>query len=370
MGIISVENTDRLYWLGRYSERVYTTIKLFADSYDDMIDYYFDSYAEFCRRLDIPNIYDSRETFIARYCFDPDDPNSIHANRIRAYDNCVVLREAIGSETVSYIQLAMYDMNRARASQAPLVELQKVTDNILAFWGIADDSIDSENVRNLIKVGKRVERLDLYARLRMPVPEMQREFHRLAGRIGRTCLKYNEARLARLSELVEAPEIDYAQVVSTVEALTAFAAQFSFPADMGALDRACTFMDGLHDRFVYTPGVTDIHTTAEQAMALGQGVCQDYAHILLSLCRMEQIPCRYVVGMLLGEGLSHAWVEIADGERWYALDPTNRLLVDDQHIKISAGRDYTDCTINQGLFVGRTRQTQQAVVSVQEEKKP
>ena len=294
MGIISVENTDRLYWLGRYSERVYTTIKLFADSYDDMIDYYFDSYAEFCRRLDIPNIYDSRETFIARYCFDPDDPNSIHANLIRAYDNCVVLREAIGSETVSYIQLAMYDMNRARASQAPLVELQKVTDNILAFWGIADDSIDSENVRNLIKVGKRVERLD----------------------------------------------------------------------------RACAFMDGLHDRFVYTPGVTDIHTTAEQAMALGQGVCQDYAHILLSLCRMEQIPCRYVVGMLLGEGLSHAWVEIADGERWYALDPTNRLLVDDQHIKISAGRDYTDCTINQGLFVGRTRQTQQAVVSVQEEKKP
>lgn len=111
-------------------------------------------------------------------------------------------------------------------------------------------------------------------------------------------------------------------------------------------------------------------TTAEQAMALGQGVCQDYAHILLSLCRMEQIPCRYAVGMLLGEGLSHAWVEIADGERWYALDPTNRLLVDDQHIKISAGRDYTDCTINQGLFVGRTRQTQQAVVSVQEEKKP
>lgn len=194
MGIISVENTDRLYWLGRYSERVYTTIKLFADSYDDMIDYYFDSYAEFCRRLDIPNIYDSRETFIARYCFDPDDPDSIHANLIRAYDNCVVLREAIGSETVSYIQLAMYDMNRARASQAPLVELQKVTDNILAFWGIADDSIDSENVRNLIKVGKRVERLDLYARLRMPVPEMQREFHRLAGRIGRTCLKYNEAR--------------------------------------------------------------------------------------------------------------------------------------------------------------------------------
>ncbi|MCC8067305.1 MAG: transglutaminase family protein [Clostridiales bacterium] len=127
-----------------------------------------------------------------------------------------------------------------------------------------------------------------------------------------------------------------------------------------------TMMRALHDRFSYVQGVTDVQTTAEEAMALGKGVCQDYSHILLSLCRMHRIPCRYVVGMLIGEGLSHAWVEVCSNGRWYAFDPTNNLIVDDAHIKISAGRDYHDCIVSQGVFVGRTTQTQTVAVRVRE----
>lgn len=149
-------------------------------------------------------------------------------------------------------------------------------------------------------------------------------------------------------------------------ALLAFAQQFSFSPDMNGLDKALTLMRGLYGQFRYVQGVTDIHTTAEQAMTLGEGVCQDYSHILLSLCRMQKIPARYVVGMLMGEGLSHAWVEVCSGGRWYALDPTNNLIVDDQHICISKGRDYKDCIINQGVFVGAARQTQEASVIVTE----
>lgn len=219
MGIISVENTDRLYWLGRYSERVYTTIRLFSDSYDHMIDAYINDIEDFCRRLDIPNIYDSKDNFIERYCFDETDPNSIYSNLVRAYDNCVTLREEIGSETVSYIQLAMYEMQKAQRSPSPLIELQRVNDNILAFWGIADDQIDSENVRNMIKVGKRVERLDLYARLHASRAQMLREVHRLAGRIPRTNLKYKKEQLDELNALVSAPEINYYTVVQKVETL-------------------------------------------------------------------------------------------------------------------------------------------------------
>lgn len=219
MGIISVENADRLYWLGRYSERVYTTIRLFSVSYDDMIDAQADSYDEFCKRLEIPNIYTSRKNFIERYCFDGEDPNSIFSNLMRAYDNAVVLREEIGSETISYIQLAVYAMNKVKISPAPMIELQKVMDNILAFWGIADDSIDSENVRNIIKVGKRVERLDLYGRLHAPRTEMLREVHRLSGRIPRTCLNYRPEDLQELQNLVESSEIDYHSVVEKVENL-------------------------------------------------------------------------------------------------------------------------------------------------------
>lgn len=136
--------------------------------------------------------------------------------------------------------------------------------------------------------------------------------------------------------------------------------------NMNALDKALTFQETLHKNFQYMQGFTTIQTTAEEAITLGKGVCQDYSHILLSLCRLEHIPSRYVVGMLMGEGLSHAWVEICDNGRWIALDPTNNLIVTDQHIKISSGRDYQDCLINQGLFVGQTTQIQTIHVSVTE----
>lgn len=219
MGIISIEHTDRLYWLGRYSERVYTTIRLFAKSFDSMIDNHLDDYEEFCRKLDIPNRYASREAFCREYCFSPQDPNSIYTNLTRAYDNCVTLREEIGSETLCHIQLAVYALDKARISQAPLVELQRVSDCILAFWGLTDDRIESENVRNIIKVGKRVERLDLYGRLHMPRENLLREVHRLAGRIPKTCLKYHAENLKELETLALSPVIDYDRIVVLVDHL-------------------------------------------------------------------------------------------------------------------------------------------------------
>lgn len=84
------------------------------------------------------------------------NPDSIFSNLNRAYDNAIVLREEIGSEALSYIQLAIYDMNKASVSKAPLIHFQSVIDNLLAFWGIADDKIDSEQTRNIIKTGNRL----------------------------------------------------------------------------------------------------------------------------------------------------------------------------------------------------------------------
>lgn len=220
MGTLSLENIDRLYWLGRYSERVYTTVRLFSDSFDQLIDHAgegLEHIDRFCRSLEIPSIYHSREDFFAHYCFDPEDSNSIHANLLRAYDNCVTLRELVGSETVAYIQLALYELQKASVSPAPLVELQRVDDNILAFWGIVDDSIDSENVRNIIKVGKRVERLDLYIRLHRPAADLRREAHRLAGRIPRTQLHYDPSALQTLVALAEAEEPDHFALLRQVE---------------------------------------------------------------------------------------------------------------------------------------------------------
>ena len=167
----------------------------------------------------IPNIYTSLEDFSRRYCFDAEDINSIYSNLMRAYDNAIVLREEIGSETLSYIQLAVYAMNKAATQDAPLLTLQKVSDNIAAFWGIADDTIDDSQVRNLIKLGKRIERIDIYGRLHMKKDELKREVKRLNTRIGTLALRYDHKKLMHINYLVEEDEPDYKLIVEEVEAL-------------------------------------------------------------------------------------------------------------------------------------------------------
>ena len=137
-------------------------------------------------------------------------------------------------------------------------------------------------------------------------------------------------------------------------------------ADMSLYDKALVYMEAVHGSIQYGRGVTDINTAAEDALALGRGVCQDYSHILLALCREDRIPSRYVVGMLTGDGESHAWVEIYDGVHWYGFDPTNNVPVKDSHIKISHGRDYRDCSINRGVFTGQAAQRQSILVEVTE----
>ena len=135
---------------------------------------------------------------------------------------------------------------------------------------------------------------------------------------------------------------------------------------MNDYERAVYMMGRLYDEYWYSPGVTGITTSAEEAFSLGRGVCQDYAHILLALCRLERIPCRYVAGMIPGEGATHAWTEVYDSGVWKPVDPTHNRECDDTYIKISSGRDAQDCAINQGVFYGGGRQTQEvkAVVEV------
>ncbi len=132
------------------------------------------------------------------------------------------------------------------------------------------------------------------------------------------------------------------------------------------LQRAIFLMNLLYEKFTYTQGVTNINTTAGEAMKLGEGVCQDYSHILIALCRKCKIPARYVVGMIIGEGATHAWVEVYYDGSWYGLDPTHNKEVDDYFIKISHGRDYEDCIVDKGVFTGSTTQSQEIHVNVEE----
>ncbi len=219
MGIISVEQVDHLYWLGRYTERVYTTLKAFEKSYDKMIDAREDDYHYYCESLDIPDIYYSKEDFLFRYPFDATIADSIISNLNRAYDNAIVLRETIGSDALSYIQLSIYAMNRAAQSDAPLIELQQIADQILSFWGIIDDQIDSEQVRNILKSGKRIERVDLFARLELDKVTLERETRRMIPRVLRSGMKYNEKALSMVSSLINDSNLNYNDIITNVEAI-------------------------------------------------------------------------------------------------------------------------------------------------------
>ncbi len=219
MGIISIEQANCLYWLGRYTERVYTTIRIYFERFDRMIDENQDSYEQFCQMIDIPNIYTSREDFLKRYPFDTDNPDSIISNMYRAYDNGIVLREKITTEALSYIQLAVYELKKAAVSRSPLIEMQQVLDYLLAFWGTIDDRIDSEHIRNVIKAGKRIERIDLYARLGLDAKEILREVHRMKPRVEKSGLSYEKEKLDQLEALVLEDKIDYYKIVFLVESI-------------------------------------------------------------------------------------------------------------------------------------------------------
>ncbi len=132
------------------------------------------------------------------------------------------------------------------------------------------------------------------------------------------------------------------------------------------LSRACALMEAIGDVMSYTPGITDVSTTAAGAFALRQGVCQDYAHLLIALCRLDGIPARYAAGMIHGEGLTHGWTEIYDGSCWIGLDPTHSKMADDHLIKLCHGRDYADCAVVRGIFYGNFQQEQSVRVVVED----
>ena len=104
----------------------------------------------------------------------------------------------------------------------------------------------------------------------------------------------------------------------------------------------------------YQNDVTTVETTAAQALILGRGLCQDFAHLMLSICRTAGLPARYVSGHLLGEGGSHAWVEVLlpseGGLAAVGFDPTNNRHPNMDYVVVAVGRDYRDVSPVSGSF--------------------
>ena len=122
----------------------------------------------------------------------------------------------------------------------------------------------------------------------------------------------------------------------------------------------------VHGAMAYEPGSTTVSTTASEAFAARSGVCQDFAHIMIAALRSAGVPARYVSGLAVGEGTTHAWVQAHIGGCWRGYDPTRNARVDEGYLPIAVGRDWSDCPIERGSFWGLVDQTQTVFMTMKE----
>jgi transglutaminase-like putative cysteine protease len=132
-------------------------------------------------------------------------------------------------------------------------------------------------------------------------------------------------------------------------------------------------VEWVHEEMAYIAGTTSVHTSAVQAWDERKGVCQDYAHLTLLLLRSMGIPSRYVSGYLhpkskaaigeTDEGQSHAWIEAWVGG-WSGYDPTNAIVVGEQHVSVGVGRDYGDVPPLKGVYSGGGSTALEVVVEI------
>ncbi len=120
-----------------------------------------------------------------------------------------------------------------------------------------------------------------------------------------------------------------------------------------------------HQSLRYETGATSADTTASQALKIGAGVCQDYAHLMIALCRAAGFAARYVAGYGAQEGQMHAWVEVLVNEKWRAFDPTHGREIGEINVAVAHGRDYRDVLPHSGRFRGASRARLQSHCTLQ-----
>jgi transglutaminase-like putative cysteine protease len=165
-------------------------------------------------------------------------------------------------------------------------------------------------------------------------------------------------------------------LVPVQPAVTAYAAA-SFPPDMGVLVGAVDFMHRIRSEFRYDPKATVISTPLDEVFEKRHGVCQDFAHVMIAGLRGLGLPAAYVSGYLRtippegqprlqGADATHAWVSLWCGPKqgWIGFDPTNDLLVENDHIILGVGRDFSDVSPVDGIIVGSRKQKLSVAVDV------
>ena len=130
----------------------------------------------------------------------------------------------------------------------------------------------------------------------------------------------------------------------------------------------------IYEAFDYEAGVTEPDSPIDHALLEGRGVCQDFAHIMIAICRLWGVPSRYVSGYLYTDqethdrstpNATHAWIEaFLPSLGWVGFDPTNDLITGERHLAVAIGRDYADVPPSHGVFKGEAESHLSVGVSV------
>ncbi|MGY2048958.1 transglutaminase family protein [Methylobacterium sp. JK268] len=192
-------------------------------------------------------------------------------------------------------------------------------------------------------------------------------------------LAWEEVRERVLAQASLAPDspVHYAAPsgrVPLVPEVTDYA-RASFPPGGGAYAGAVDLMRRIHADFTFDAAATDVATPLARAFAGRRGVCQDFSHIMIAGLRGLGLPAAYVSGYLRtqpppgmkrleGADASHAWVLVWCGDGWHGLDPTNAISVENDHIVLAQGRDYSDVAPVAGIIAGSGAQRLTVAVDV------
>ncbi|MGF1555407.1 transglutaminase-like domain-containing protein [Paucihalobacter sp.] len=132
---------------------------------------------------------------------------------------------------------------------------------------------------------------------------------------------------------------------------------YKFDKSLSLVDNLIALNNWAYLHLFFKVGVTDVNTTLDEIIDKRNGVCQDFSHLFIAIARKNNIPARYVSGYLhqgdgfFGDSQMHAWVEAyVPNLGWIGFDPTNNLLANHNHIKVSHGRDYNDCPPIKGVI--------------------
>ena len=167
-----------------------------------------------------------------------------------------------------------------------------------------------------------------------------------------------------------APEC-YMRASTPTRADTALEALARLAEGADPLALAHSLSAAVADAITYRPGVTHAHTTAAEALALGEGVCQDHAHALIAAARVRRLPGRYVSGYLFSDAdgqsheAAHAWAELhLPGLGWVGFDPANRCCPDDRYIRLGSGVDAQDAAPIRGIARGGGKEEMDVTVAI------